>query len=113
MPHSAPGRAADGPQGAALHEAKLALRREFLARRDALPADVHAAASAEIARRVAALPDFAAARAVLLTLAFRSEWNTSPLVRTALAASKTVVVPRVDRQMRMLELHSIDDPDRD
>ena len=113
MPHSAPGSAADAPQGAALHEAKLALRREVLARRDALPADVRAAASTAIAQRVAALPKFVAARAVLLTLAFRSEWNTRPLVHAALAAAKTVVVPRVDRQTRMLDLHSIDDPDRD
>jgi 5-formyltetrahydrofolate cyclo-ligase len=113
MPHPAPGRAADAPQGAALHEAKLALRREVLARREALPADVRATASAAIAQRVAALPEFAAASAVLLTLAFRSEWNTRPLVRAALAASKTVVVPRVDRQTRMLELHSIADPDLD
>ena len=113
MPHSAPGSAADAPQGAALHEAKLALRREVLARRDALPADVRAAASTAIAQRVAALPKFVAARAVLLTLAFRSEWNTRPLVHAALAAAKTVVVPRVDRQMRMLDLHAIDDPDRD
>ena len=113
MPQSAPGRAADAAQGAALHEAKLALRREILARRDALPADLRAAASAAIARRVTVLPEFAAASVVLLTLAFRSEWNTRSVVRTALAASKTVVVPRVDRERRMLELHSIDDPDRD
>jgi len=113
MPLPAPGRAADAPQGAALHEAKLALRREVLARRDALPADMHAAASAAIAQRVAALPQFAAASAVLLTLSFRSEWSTRPLVRAALGAAKAVVVPRVDRHARMLELHSIVDPDRD
>ena len=113
MPNAASGSAADAPQGAALHEAKLALRREVLARRDALPADVRAAASSAIAHRVAALPEFVAARTVLLTLAFRSEWNTRPLVQAALAAAKTVVVPRVDRQARMLDLHSIADPDRD
>jgi 5,10-methenyltetrahydrofolate synthetase len=113
MPHSAPRSAADAPQGAALHEAKLALRREVLALRNALAPDARAAASAAIARRVAALPEFAAARTVLLTLAFRSEWNTLLLVHAALAESKTVVVPRVDRQTRMLELHSIADPDRD
>jgi 5-formyltetrahydrofolate cyclo-ligase len=113
MSHSASGSAADAPQGAALHEAKLALRREVLALRDTLPVDVRAAASTAIAQRVAALPEFRAARAVLLTLPLRSEWNTRPLVRAALAAAKTVVVPRVDRQARMLELHSIEDPDRD
>jgi 5-formyltetrahydrofolate cyclo-ligase len=113
MPHSAPGRAAEVLEGVALHEAKLTLRREVLALRDALPADVRACASTAIAQRVAALPEFVTARAVLLTLPFRSEWNTLPLVRAALAGSKTVVVPRVDRQTHMLELHSIADPDRD
>jgi 5-formyltetrahydrofolate cyclo-ligase len=113
MPQSAPHSTAEAPRGAALHEAKLALRRQVLASRDALPADVRAAASAAIAKRMSALPEFTAARAVLLTLAFRSEWDTLPLVHAALARSKTVVVPRVDLQTRMLELHSIADPDRD
>ena len=47
---------------------------------------------------------------MLLTLAFRSEWDTLPLVRAALAAGKTVVLPRVDIGARMLELHAIRDP---
>jgi 5-formyltetrahydrofolate cyclo-ligase len=113
MPHSADGRDANAPQGAALHEAKLALRRQILARRDALPAAARAAASATIAARIPTLPEFAAAGTVLLTLAFRSEWDTHPLVESALAARKTVVVPRVNTQTRMLELHAISDPDRD
>jgi 5-formyltetrahydrofolate cyclo-ligase len=99
--------------GAALREAKLALRRQALAARDRLSADVRAAASAAIAGRIAALPSFAAARTVLLTLAFRSEWDTLPLVRAALAAGKTVAVPRVNAGTRMLELHAIADPARD
>jgi len=104
---------AGAPQGVALREAKLALRRQSLARRDALPAEVRAAAATAIAARVAALPGFAAARTVLLTLPFRGEWDTRPLVEAALAAGKTVAVPRVDARTRMLELHSIERPDRD
>ena len=113
MPQPASGRDAIAPQGVALHEAKLALRRQVLERRDAQPAEARTAASAAIAAQIATLPEFAAARIVLLTLAFRSEWSTLPLVHAALAASKTVVVPRVDTQARMLELHSIADPERD
>jgi 5-formyltetrahydrofolate cyclo-ligase len=113
MPHSASGRDASTPHGAALHEAKLALRRQILARRDALSAEARAAASAAIAAQIPTLAEFAAARTVLLTLPFRSEWNTRALVDSALAASKIVVVPRVNTQTRMLELHSIADPDRD
>jgi len=98
------------PHGAALHDAKIALRREMLARRDALPTEHRSAASSEIAQRVLRLPSFLAAHTVLLTLAFRSEWDTQPLVRAALAAGHVVVVPRVERATRMLALHALGDP---
>lgn len=103
----------DPAQGVALRAAKLALRRDVLARRDALAADTLVAAGAAIRARVSGLPEFAAARTVLLTLPFRSEWDTLPLVRAALASGKTVAIPRVDAASRMLELHAIADPQRD
>ncbi len=104
---------ASGPQGAALREAKRALRQRVLAERAALPAAVRAAASAAIAGRMRARPDFVAARGVLVTLPFRNEWDTRALVRAALDAGKTVAAPRVDDQTRMLELHALVDPERD
>ncbi len=97
--------------GAALHGAKLALRRRLLGERDALPPEVRSAASAAIVERIIALPEFDAATAVLLTLAFRSEWNTLALVRVALAARKIVAIPRVDVGTRMLDLHALSDPE--
>ena len=112
MPH-APHRDLDAPRGAALHAAKLAVRRQILAARDALPPDYRARAARTIAERIAALPSFATARTVLLTLAYRSEWDTLPLVRAALAAGKTVAVPRVNAADRMLELFALADPARD
>src|SRR5664279_2303120 len=110
-----PGSAPPGASltGSALHAAKRALRMERIAARDALPPDQHATASHAIAGRVAGLPAFAAARVVLLTLPFRSEWNTRPLFDAALAAGKTVAVPRVDHASRMLDLHVIADVARD
>jgi 5-formyltetrahydrofolate cyclo-ligase len=74
----APGGA---PQGTMLRDAKLSLRREMLARRDALDPGVRAAAGAAIVERLWELPSLAAARTLLLTLPFRSEWDTMPLVR--------------------------------
>jgi 5-formyltetrahydrofolate cyclo-ligase len=113
MPQSSFDGDASVPHGPALHEAKLAMRRQVLARRDALPTEVRAAAAAAIAARITTLPEYAAATAVLLTLAFRSEWNTLALVRAALAAGKIVAVPRVDVVARMLELHALSDPERE
>ena len=107
-----------GPAGATRSASRCArpsasLRERVLALRDALPAAQRAAAAQAIAERIIALPSFAAARTVLLTLPFRSEWDTLPLVRAALAAGKTVVLPRVDAGTRMLALHAIRDPDAD
>lgn len=110
--NSVPDRA-HAAHGAALREAKRAMRRAVLAARDRLDAAVRSAAAEAIAARVAALPEFALARAVLLTLPFRSEWDTVPLVRAALAAGKTIAVPRVDKPSRMLELHAVADPQAD
>ncbi len=113
MPPSA-NRANEYPfQGVALRAAKLALRRRVLADRDALPRSVRAAASAAIAARILEHGDFRAARVVLLTLPFGSEWDTAAVMRAALAAHMTVAVPRVDKESRMLELHAIADPERD
>lgn len=102
--------AAAGPQGIALREAKAALRQCILATRDALPPALRAAAAAAIRARLIALPSYRAADTVLLTLPFRSEWDTWALVRSALQAGKVVVLPRVEPTTRMLVLHRITDP---
>jgi 5-formyltetrahydrofolate cyclo-ligase len=113
MPPSADHADESAMQGATLRAAKLALRRRVLAERDALPEAVRIAASAAISARILERADFRAARAVLLTLPFGSEWDTVAVVRAALAAGSIVAVPRVDKASRMLELHAIADPERD
>ena len=95
--------------GAALREAKRVLRARVIAARDALELAYRATASQLICRRVEALPSFAKARVVLVTLPFASEWDTRPLARAALVSGKTLVVPRVNGATRMLELHAIGD----
>ena len=95
--------------GAALREAKRAMRAEVIAARDALDLAYRAAASRSICARVEGLPSYAAARVVLVTLPFGSEWDTRPLAEAALASGKTLVVPRVNGATRMLELHAIGD----
>lgn len=95
--------------GAALHAAKRALRATMIAARDALDSSLRASASLTIGERLQALPSFAAARVVLVTFPFGSEWDTRPLARNALASGKTLVVPRANNATRMLELHAIGD----
>jgi 5-formyltetrahydrofolate cyclo-ligase len=95
--------------GAALREAKRALRERILSARDALSAELRAEASAAIARRLAARPDFVAARVVLLTLPYGSEWDTRLLLASVLELGKTAAIPRVNTERRMLDIHAVCD----
>ena len=81
--------------------------------RDALPADARAHAGAAIVASLAAREDFRAARTLLLSLAFRSEWETRPLLAAALALGKVVGAPRVDPAKRMLQACAVTDLERD
>lgn len=101
------------PAADALRETKRALRERVLAERDRAPSAFRAAASAAIGTSLAARGDFCAANTVLLTLSFGSEWDTLPLLLTALEQGKTVVLPRVDTATRMLELCRLTEPSRD
>lgn len=78
---------------------KNTLRRELIARRDALTD--REARSAAICARVLALPAFAAAPAIHCYLAMRSEVETRPLIAAALAAGKAVAVPVLERDGRL------------
>ena len=93
--------------------AKQALRGRVLAQRDDLPAETRTADSHAISARIEALPSFALAQTIVLTLPFGSEWDTRPLAARALRVGKRVVVPRVDRVARMLRLHAVVDLDAD
>ena len=109
MPH----HRTEPPVGAPLREAKQAMRTAVAAARDALDPGWRARASAALVERIAALSTYAAARTVLLTAPFRTEWDAGPLIARSLAAGKTVVLPRVDEGSRMLELKRVADPERD
>ena len=102
-------QSADALTGPALHDAKRVLRDQVIAARDALDPQDRAAASHAIAERVGALPSFRDARCILLTLPFRSEWDTRPLFAAALARGATVALPRVNSETRMLDLHGVTD----
>jgi len=96
-----------------LREAKRLVRERILRARDAMPAHLRVAASTAIAATLSRRPDFIAARVVLLTLPFGSEWDTGLLLSAALAGSKTVAVPRVNQERHMLEIHAVCDAARE
>lgn len=99
--------------GAMVREAKRALRERTLQACDNLSVEDRLQAGAAIATAIAARADFRGADTVLLSVSFRSEWDTRSLVTAALAAGKIVGVPRVHAASRMLEACRVTDPDLD
>jgi 5-formyltetrahydrofolate cyclo-ligase len=87
------------------------LRKQALAARDRLSPDERKTKSAEIEERLFSLPEFRNARTVLFFASFRSEVETLPMVRRALANGKRVVLPKVRRSD--LELFEVHDVERD
>jgi 5-formyltetrahydrofolate cyclo-ligase len=98
---------------AGLRDAKQALRRRVLAARNAIPRDRHAQESARIADRLSRMPALASGATFCLTLPFGSEWDARLLVEHLLARGKTVAIPRVDADAKMLVLHAVRDLDAD
>jgi len=89
--------------------AKRAARARALAARDALPAAERARLSSVICARATALPELGRAASLLLFASFRSEVDTSPLLRWALERGVSVALPRV-RGPRLMEALRIEDP---
>lgn len=93
--------------------AKATLRREILARRDALHPSARARLSAAALERTQALDAFRRARAILGYASFGSEVDTRPFLQQVLASRRPLVLPRVDREARRLVLHEVRDLDAD
>lgn len=91
---------------------KPQLRKEMLARRDALPVTVLKENAEAFTRLLTRLPEYAAARSVLATMAIGSEWNTRPFLERARAQGKAIVLPRLTPPPRRLALHVVEDLDR-
>jgi 5-formyltetrahydrofolate cyclo-ligase len=93
-----------GSSSERLKRAKRALRRDVIARRDALPERDRAAASLAIADRVAAMPEAREAGSAMAFWSFGSEVDTAPLIERWVAEGKVVALPRIGRLLDPSEL---------
>lgn len=98
---------------AALRESKAALRRRMLDARDALDPAVRAASSQALTARVVALPAYRDAGCILAYASFGSEFITDALLENVMASGRVLVLPRVHRDRRELELFRIRDIERE
>ncbi len=86
---------------------KPTIRKEVLSLRDLLISEVRKAKDESIRMRLLTLPEFIAARTILLYASFRSEVDTFEIIKQSLLNKKTVVLPRVDVQNDGLVLYMI------
>ena len=91
---------------------KAQLRREMIARRDALPQAERDRIAEALTEALVRLPEYESARSVLATMAIGSEWATRDFLDHARAAGKRVILPRLSPPPRRLELHAVEDLDR-
>jgi 5-formyltetrahydrofolate cyclo-ligase len=94
-----------------LHQRKAVLRTAMLVERDGLPPPVRKERSRAIVGAITSLPEFRSARSVLLTSSFGSEVETGDLITQTLASGKTLLLPLVNKESRMLELYEVADPE--
>lgn len=91
---------------------KSEIRKQILARRDALSAAQRRALSERITARLLELEAYRRARCVMAYMDFGSEFGTVGFIADLLAQGKLLVLPRVDRGSRVLGLHTVRDPDQ-
>lgn len=96
-----------------MQDTKARLREEVLARRDAMDAGARTALSRAILREITSLPAYQEARTVLAYAAIGSELQTEAFLRHTLDRGKSLLLPRVNRRERMLDVYEVRDPARD
>lgn len=91
---------------------KKNLRRELLARRAEMSEEEIAAKSEMILFRVVQSWEYQQAGSVLLYASFDSEVRTPAIMQATMRHSKRLILPRVNRKERALDLYFVEEPER-
>jgi 5-formyltetrahydrofolate cyclo-ligase len=88
---------------------KESLRKQATKARDGLTREERQTKSREIERRLFRLPEFIASSTIMFFASFRSEVDTAPMIRRALAEGKRVVLPKVKGEdLALFEIKEFD-----
>jgi 5-formyltetrahydrofolate cyclo-ligase len=88
---------------------KKTLRKKVLAVRDGLLPGQRTEKSREIEERLFSLPEFKSARTIMFFASFRSEVETAPMIRRALASGKRIILPKVkSKELELFEIRNFD-----
>ncbi len=99
--------------GVAMKQRKSELRDRVLGYRNAMAPAERQRLSEQITARVLSTPAYGASRTVLAYSNFGSELATGGFAGAVLASGRTLVLPRVNRSTRRLDLYRVGDRDRE
>ena len=88
---------------------KKAIRQKNLEKRDQIPQEVRSVKNRMIKEKIFSLPEFLSSHTVLFYASFRSEVETSGMIKESIGSGKRVLLPKVDRENKMLRLYEIKD----
>jgi len=88
---------------------KQGIRKNILALREQLPADIRAAHSTAITERLLQLPAYRQADTVLGYMNFGAEFTSELWVKQVLADGKRLALPKVSRHTNHLDLYWVED----
>lgn len=101
------------PQADRLRAEKKALRERILEQRDELSPATRLDHSRIISEKLLALPAYRAAGLISAYASIGSEFDTAGIVAAILGSGKRLVLPRINRAARVLELRLVGDPAAD
>lgn len=87
--------------------AKKKIRQEILLKRDAIPENIKKGKDIAIRQLLIWLPEFTDAKTILFYASFRSEVDTMELIKISLSRGKQAVLPKVDKEKKILKLYEI------
>ena len=88
---------------------KTEARKELLRKRDRIPPEVRKVKSRLIRERLLSLDEFKNASIIFFFASFRTEVDTTELIKTSLSAGKRAVLPKVKKDTQELLLYEITD----
>lgn len=91
------------------NNAKKIIRQEVLLKRDSIPENIRKEKDAAIRQGIIRLPEFTDAKTILFYASFRSEADTSEMIKITLGQGKRATLPKVDKKNKKLLLYEIKD----
>ena len=88
---------------------KAQIRHELLSKRDSIPPEVRRVKNKMVCERMLSLDEFNNASIIFFFASFRTEVDTTEMIKSALTSGKRVLLPKVDKDRHELLLYEIKD----